>query len=134
MKNGKIENKDLRQFGIVLGVILAIFGGIHLIKGHAAARVWFFSGSVAILLCAVFMPRFLKPVYICFTKIAKIIGWVNTRIILILVYYLILTPIGIVLRMIGKDPLTRKIDKNAETYWIKPQKTIPSRESLEKQF
>jgi ABC-type glycerol-3-phosphate transport system permease component len=130
----EVSVKDLRQFGIVLAIILGVIGGIHFLKGHASAYPWFWGFGASALIMAVFIPRILKPIYIVFTKIAHAIGWFNTRVILILVYYAILTPIGILMKVFGRDALNRKIDKSAESYWIKRQTVIPVKESLEKQF
>jgi len=130
----KVQKKDLRQFGIVLGIILGVFGTIHFFKQHATAYKWFFSVSMISLIFGIFFPMKLKPVFKVFTKIAHAIGWVNTRIILTAVYYVILTPIGLVLRIFGKDMLDLKIDKNTKSYWITRNQTKPSKENLTKQF
>ncbi|MFC1480174.1 SxtJ family membrane protein [Candidatus Omnitrophota bacterium] len=130
----KITKKDLRQFGIVLGIILGIFGGIHLLKGHANAYPWFFAFALGALIVGVFLPQLLRPVFIVFTKVAHAIGWFNTRVILMLLYYLILTPIGLVMRLFRNDPLNRKIDKDAQSYWIKTSEATAIKENLEKQF
>lgn len=130
----KVQKKDLRQFGIVLGVILSVFGTIHFFKHHATAYKWFFSFSAISFIFGIFFPMKLKPAFKVFTKIAHAIGWVNTRIILTVVYYAILTPIGVVLRVFGKDMLDAKIDKSAKSYWIERNQTKPSKENLTKQF
>ncbi|MDP8299959.1 MAG: SxtJ family membrane protein [Candidatus Tantalella remota] len=130
----EVTKKDLRQFGIVLGLILGVFGGIHLLKGHTHASPWFLGFSGAALFTGIFAPAILKPVFIVFTKVAHAIGWFNTRVILILVYYLIVTPIGLIMKLFRKDPLNRSLDKEAETYWVKRTSFAPSKEALEKQF
>ena len=132
MKN--LKNKDLRQFGIVLGLILGVFGGIYFLKGHQTAYLRFLSVAVIILVAGIFVPRVLRPVYAVFIKIARVIGWVNTRILLFLIYFLILTPIGFIRRLFGNDPMDRKIDKSAQSYWIKREPAAATPESMEKQF
>jgi len=114
----KIQKKDLRQFGIVLGMILGAFGSIHFLRHHQSAYKWFFSFSASSFIFGIFFPLKLKSVFTVFTKIAHVVGWINTRIILTAVYYVILTPIGLVMRIFGKDILSLKIDKSAESYWI----------------
>lgn len=126
--------KDLRQFGIVLGLILGVFGGIHLLKGHVSAYPWFFGAGSISLVLGIFTPRFLGFPFIIFTKVAHAIGWFNTRVILIVVYFGILTPISLIMRLFGKDPLNRNVNENSKSYWIKKDKVIECKENLEKQF
>ena len=130
----EIKIKDLRQFGIALGIILGVIGGIHMLKGHVHAYPWFFWFAVASLLLGAVFPIVLKPLFIIFTKVAHAIGWFNTRVILIVVYYVLLTPIGLIMRILRKDPLDRKIDKNKETYWIDRVRVSATNDNLEKQF
>ncbi len=128
----KVQKKDLRQFGIVLGIILGAFGSIHFLRHHQSAYKWFFSFSASSFIFGIFFPLKLKPVFTVFTKIAHAIGWVNTRIILTVVYYVILTPIGLLMRIFGKDILSLKIDKGAKSYWITSLER--KSEELTKQF
>ncbi len=130
----EIKIKDLRQFGIVLGLILGAFGLIHFLKGHVNAYPWFWGVGAGALVLGVLVPRALKPVFIVFTKVAHGIGWFNTRVILILVYYLLVMPIGLIMRVFKKDPLDRRIDKEAGSYWVKREHAEVTVESLEKQF
>lgn len=118
----------------MLGVILGAFGGIHFIKGHADVYPWFLAVAAAALLLSVFVPRALKPVFFVFTKVAHGIGWFNTRAILILIYYLLLTPIGLVMKVFRKDSLNRRIDRSEGTYWIRRSDTAATKESLARQF
>ena len=115
-------------------MILCVFGTIHFLKHHQTAYKWFFSVSAVSLIFGIFFPMKLKPVFKVFTKVAHAIGWVNTRIILTVVYYAILTPIGLVMRIFGKDILDAKLDRNAKSYWITRKQTKPSKENLTKQF
>ena len=126
--------KDLRQFGITLGIILAVFGGIHYLKDNTSIYPWFAVFAVLAVFLGAFTPRTLKPVYFVFLKIAHAIGWFNTRVILVLVYYVLLAPIGLVMGVFKNDPLNRKLEKDAETYWIKRHNLTAGKEDLEKQF
>ncbi len=129
-----ITTKELRKFGIVLGLILGAFGLIHYLKHHVNAWPWFWGFAAAAILVALIYPVALRPVYRVFTKVTHAIGWFNTRVILILLYYLLLTPIGLIMRLFGKEPLDRKIEKEKESYWIQRAVVKAAPESLEKQF
>jgi len=134
MKVKEVKKKDLRQFGIVLGFVLGLVGAIHFLKGHTNVYPWFLGAAGIALLLGVFMPWLLKPVFHGFTRVAHAIGWFNTRVILTLVYYVILTPIGLLMKVFRKDPLDRRVGGDAESYWIKRADLVAVKESLEKQF
>lgn len=134
MTKPRNEIKDLRQFGIVLAGILLVFGFIHFLKGRAVLFRYFLGFGLVFLALSLAIPRSLKGVYAVFLKIAHMLGWFNTRVILIFIYYVVLTPIALVFRLSGKDLLNRKPDKNAKSYWIKRTVTKPLKEQLEKQF
>lgn len=134
MKKPRNELKDLKQFGLTLGIILFVFGVIHFFKGRAIWYIPFFLISVLSICAALVMPVSLKKPYSVFMKIAHALGWFNTRVILIAVYFFLLTPIALIIRMLGKDPLNRKIDKKEPTYWSDRMVTKAMKEQLEKQF
>ena len=134
MKKTRNELKDLRQFGIALAGILAVFGAIHNTRHHSSSAQWYAVAGLAILCAGILAPKLLKPVYAIFLKAAHAIGWFNTRVILALIYYVILTPIAIILRIFGKDLLNRKMEKNVSSYWNTRQSAKPAKEQLEKQF
>jgi hypothetical protein len=52
-------------------------------------------------------------------KFAYVLAWVNTRLLLSFFFYGIITPVGLVMRLLGRDPLTRKIDRSQTSYWVK---------------
>ena len=61
----------------------------------------------------------MKPIHIGWMTLAFALGWFNTRLLLGIFFYLILTPIGVLMRLFGKDLLDQRIDKRATTYWKK---------------
>ncbi len=67
-------------------------------------------------------------------KLAFVLSWINTRLILCLMFYLIFTPIGLILKLLRKDLLELKIDKAGETYWKKKERRELGIASYEKQF
>jgi hypothetical protein len=133
---GKIRNelKDLKQFGSTLAAILFVFGAVNLMKGRVAWYAWLFGLSLTALLAVIINPKWIRPVYSVFVKFAHVMGWVNTRIILVAIYYLILTPISIVMRIFHADPLHLKILKDSNSYWVKKDVCKASKAGLEKQF
>lgn len=80
------------------------------------------------------VPMLLKPVYRVWMALAVVLGFIMTRVILTIVYYLIITPIGLLMRVFGKDPMQRRLDPDAPSYWIKKTYTDASKERLEKYY
>lgn len=128
------ELKDIKQFGAVLGSLLIVFGIVHFFKGRAAWYPWFIGSGLTVLCTALIIPKLLKKPYNIFMKVAHAIGWLNTRIILILIYYSVLMPIAFFIKIYGKDLLNRKIEKDVLSYWTERQKARASKQDLEKQF
>lgn len=77
--------------------------------------------------------RFLKKLYEAWMKFAHLLGWVNTRIILTIVYFLIITPLALVFKAIGKDPMSREFEK-IDSYWTKREPRAFDRDSYRRQF
>jgi len=89
---------------------------------------------VLLLILLTFTPLFLRPVFQVWSKIAYFIGQVNTQVILTLLYYLVFTPYGLVMRLFGRDPLQRKLT-SAGTYWESLEfEGLKDRTRYEKQF
>ncbi len=116
--NKNVPVKQLRQFGWLMGGFFAIISLWPLVFRADGIRFW--AGLIAavfVLLGAVF-PTGLTPVYRGWMFFGEKIGWVNSRILLGLVFYGLLTPISFVMRLFRKRPLQLQFDPKAETYRI----------------
>jgi len=114
------SNKKVRSFGVLFSVLtlgVAVFS--YLKNGHAWP--WFVGASGFFLLTGLFVRPLLRPIYVLWMRFAVVLAWVNTRLILGIFFYGILTPVGAILRLQGKDPLTRTPNRSASTYWVKRQ-------------
>jgi len=136
---GQIRNSietvvQLRKFGTGMTIILSALGAIGIWRGrHVAPSVFFFVAVLA-LLTAIGYPRGLAPVYRIWMTLARALAWVNTRIILFLLFYVVLTPVGMVMRLLGRDPLKRKLDRSCSSYWITLKPGQPAKERYEHLF
>lgn len=112
----KITTKQLRDFGLLIGIGLPTIVGLILpfIMGHHL-RVWTFWVGLPLLLLGFIRPSFLYFPYKFWMNIGIALGWLNSRIILSLIYILVLLPIAFFMRLFGYDPL-KKIKKEAITY------------------
>lgn len=117
MKEG-IEVKQLRSFGFLVGGIFALLGVWPVVFRGEDLRWWAVILAVALIAPALILPKSLGPVYRVWMKIGHVLGLVNTRIILTLVFYGLFTPIGLVMRLLGKDPMHRQFEPDAETYRV----------------
>ena len=133
IKNIKSEKSDLRKFGITIGVILLVIAGFLLWKEKESLQI-FFAISITLILTAIALPVILKPVYWLWMVFAAVIGWVMTRVILSLLFYLVFAPIGIILRMFGKQFLNLKWNHKQESYWNVKTVEPFNKKNYEKQF
>ena len=121
IKNIKSSKKDLRQFGLTVGIAFCLLG-LLLLWRKKEYYSYFFIISATLVSFGLFFPTLLKPIQKAWMTLAVILGWIVTRIILIILFYLVVTPIGILSRLFGKDLLNLKLDKKANSYWIKKTK------------
>ena len=114
----KMQNKqELKKFGLVMAsAISLLFGLIIPFVSNHTYPLWPWTLSSVFLIVSLIHPKLLSGIYIAWMKIGHVLGWINTRIILSLLFFGLLTPIGLVLRLLGKDPLLKKIDPNVFTY------------------
>ncbi len=112
----KVSNKKLQEFGIILGIFFPIFIGfiIPLIGGHDF-KLWTLFLGLASLILAILNPKSLLYPYKFWMKFGLILGFINSHVILGLVFIFVLIPISIVMKMIGYDPLNTK-KKNLVSY------------------
>ena len=114
MKN-HIPKKTLREFGFLIGFIFPFLIGwiLPLIGGHSF-RTWTLFISVPSIILAFTKPILLLYPYRAWMKLGHILGWVNSRIILGLVFLIVLQPIALIMRILGHDPLrTKKVDQKS---------------------
>jgi hypothetical protein len=133
IKNIKSGKGELRQFGLTFGIVLGLLGCLFLWR----QKEWYYYliiFSIVSLLLGVFMPTLLKPVQKVWMTLALLIGWCMTRVILSVLFYLVVTPIGLLARLCGKDFLGRKIDSNMNSYWILRKAIEFDRRNYENQF
>ena len=133
IKNIKSEKSDLRNFGIIVGIILLIISGFLFWKEKESFQI-FLTIGIALLLTAIAKPPFLKPFYRIWMIFAIILGWFMTRVILSLLFYVVFTSIGLTLRFFGKQFLELRWDKSKESYWNFRTEEHLKKENYEKQF
>lgn len=117
LKTLDTSNKELRKFGLLLSIVLCIVAGVMLIKNNTHWRI--LAGIAGVLLLfGLLTPPSIKWFYKLWMTFGLSIGWIMTRVILTLTFYLFITPMGLFLKIIlRKDLLDEKIEKKKETHW-----------------
>ncbi len=121
-------NRDLSERQLVLsGFLLALFVGLvgglfHWQFGLPTTGLVIWCAGAVVVLAYFAVPRWRLPIYLGWVYTVFPIGWVVSHVILAIVFYVMFTLIGLLMRMFGRDPMRRRLDPEATTYWIdKPQ-------------
>jgi hypothetical protein len=118
----------LRQFGLIVGgLTAALFGVLPPLFGSGHWPVWPWVVGAALAGTALAAPTSLRPLYKGWMRVGAVLGWINTRILLLIVYCLLVVPIGLFMRLSGRDPMSRRIDKSLDSYRVKSRDDEPSR-------
>ncbi len=127
-----MSKKELRKFGLVTGGMLILFFDLLIpwIWG-LSMPVWPLVVAAILAGMALVVPAALGPVYKIWMRFAEALGWVNTRIILSVIFFLVFFPFGIIMRLFN-DPMRRKFDRAADSYRVSSHPTKP--ENLERPF
>jgi len=133
IKQLKTGPRELRKFGVLVGGGFALLGVVLQLRHRPAAPVFWVAGALLIL-SGLIVPRALKHVYIAWMSLAIVLGFVISGILLILFFYLVITPIGLVARCLGNDFLNLKLDRRAASYWLPRQRKSKNPSEYERQF
>ena len=113
------NRRQLRDFGLIVGGIFGAIGLVPLLSRQEGPRLWALALAVVLILPALLAPRILAPAHRAWMTLAEVLAWVNTRILLGLVFYGVVTPIALLMRLLGHDPMRRKLDPTAESYRVR---------------
>ena len=133
LKNIKSRKNDFRNFGITVGMILIMISGFLFWKEKESFQLFLTIGFILCGLGIVF-PILLKPVYWIWMIFATILGWFMTRLILSMLFYGVISPIGIILRLFKKQFIELKWDRKNVTYWNRISGEVFEKEKYEKQY
>ena len=111
--------KDLRIFGLLVGGILGVIGLWPAVFRGQDFRLWALVLAGILVIPALVAPKILGPVHRVWMVIGHLLGWLNTRILLGLVFFGLFTPMGLVMRALGKDPMRRSLEGSVETYRVR---------------
>ncbi len=123
------SKQELKWFGFLLAVFFSLVGGlIFWFGGNTTLTLVFCSIGVFLGVLYYAVPPLRHPMYIGWMRLLYPVGWLISHLLIGLVFYLLFTPIGLIMRVIGHDPLQRRRGRNVQTYWIEhPDDTQISR-------
>ena len=134
IKKIKSSKSDLRKFGITVGIVLGLLGGLLWWKDRDVFPI-FLGVSVGFIVFGLILPAVLKPIQKVWMTLALLLGWVMTRVILSVMFFLLFLPISQLAKLFGKDFLDQKIKPDARSYWIlREPKDQKEKMAYEKQF
>ena len=133
MKSRTPQGSSNRAFGLVMAAFLAIVGLLPLAtRGEARGGVLLV--ALAFALFAVTVPHVLAPLNRLWTAFGNLLHAIVSPIVLGILYFLVVTPTGLAMRLFGKDPLRLRFDRKAASYWLPRQPPGPAPDSLKDQF
>lgn len=132
-RQDEVTSGSERSFGLVFAAVFAVIALWPLIDG-GAARLWSLAVAGGLLLVAVVAPRLLAPLNRLWFRFGLLLNRVVNPLILGMLFFTTITPIAVIMRLAGKDPLRRRFDGGAKSYWIERRPPGPEPETMRLQF
>jgi len=129
----RASTPELRRFGLTVGAVFLVLASISWWRGHVIPPRIFGALGVFLLVPGLLAPSLLAPVQREWMRGAALLGEINGRIILTVLFFAVIWPIGRVLRFV-RDPLDRSLSDGKTSNWVKREKTALDRERYERQF
>ena len=133
IKNIKCGKVELRKFGVTIGIVLGLLGGLFFWREKDYYSYFLILSSV-FLFFGLALPVALKLIYKIWMTLAVLIGWFMTRVILSVLFYLVFTSFRLLAAISGKHFLDLKLDKSKKSYWIHKKSKEFKKSEYERQF
>lgn len=129
----ELDRKGLREFGLVTGAIVAaLFGLFFPWLLNTQIPLWPWVIGAVLVIWAIAAPATLQPVYRLWMKLGLLLSKITTPLILGIVFFLVIFPMGITMRLFGRDPMARRFDENVNSYRKESHKRL--KEHMEKPY
>lgn len=133
VKKTDFTAKELRDFGLIMaGMLILMFGLVLPWLFSFSTPYWPFIAAFGFVVAALLKPLILAPVNRVWLKISDVLGWVNTRLVMGIMFFLLIVPIGLLVRVFKKDPLNNQWSETDESYRIVTKNR--NKDHLEKPF
>jgi hypothetical protein len=134
IRNIRSTRSELRKFGLAVGLVISGIGGILFFTKGFQTSAYFLAVGVTLILLGLSLPAILLPVQKIWMTLAVVLGWIMTRVILSLLFFLIVTPIGLLTRVFGGSFLEVKWRETRNSYWNHRSPKPFEKKNLERQF
>ena len=128
-----VKTSSDRAFGFVFAAVFTIIGLWPLFGGNSV-RLWALAVAAFFLAAGAVFPRMLAPLNRAWTKLGLVLHHIVNPIIMGFLFYLVVTPVGLLMRLFGKDPLRLRLEPEAKSYWIERRPPGPAPETMKNQF
>lgn len=129
----ELDGKGLRQFGLATGgILVGLFGVVLPWLLGRPFPYWPWALGAALVLWALVAPATMRGLYRLWMRFGLLLSRITTPVLMALVFFLVITPFGLAMRLLGRDPMARRFDANAGSYRIRPRQ--PSRTHMERPF
>jgi len=115
-----------KSFGVVFSIVFLIVSLFPLLINSEGLRIWALVVSIIFFLLAILAPKLLELPNKLWFKFGLLIGSIVAPIVMAFVYFVTVLPTGLIMRLLGKDLLKQKLDKNAKSYWVKRSEPMGS--------
>lgn len=132
-REAKVTNAQARKTALVVGGALLLLAAWNLYRGRQSYVYILGGAACALFLTGLLLPSVARRFHIFWMKVATVLGYINSRILLSLMFYGVFTPYGLALRFFGRDPLHRR-GAHGESYWIPRKVTRQSKKQFERLF
>jgi hypothetical protein len=130
---GRSQKTEWRKFGITMGIFFGLIAGFLFWRGKVSAEYFTYIAGF-FLAAGLIIPIILKPIYIGWMAFATVLGFFMSRVILTLLFTLVFTPAGVVMRILRKDNLSERIEPDRSSYWLQRERGEFDPKTVETQY
>ena len=133
IRSDEVKSGSDRAFGFVFAVVFLLIGLLPFLNDNPI-RLWAVIIAVALIVISLTLPRILSPFNRVWFKFGLLLHKIVSPIIMGVLFYLTVTPMALIMRLLGKPPLSLSFDKSAKSYWIHRDPPGPEPDSIKRQF
>lgn len=129
----QVTNQQARKTALIVAGVLLLLAGWNFYR-HRMTVVAILGGiALALIISGFLIPPAARAFHIAWMKLAFVLGYVNSRVLLFLLFYLLVTPYGLIAKLFGHDPLNRRTQKH-DSYWIPRENSRQTKDGFERSF
>lgn len=130
---GAVTNAQARKSALLVAAVLLGIAAWNVYRGRMTVVLIFGALGAALVVAGLLVPPAARAFHTAWMRFAVLLGHINSRVLLTLMYYLVVTPYGVVTRLVGRDPLRRRGTAQG-SYWVERKTTRQTREQFERLF